>query len=202
MVVAGCQPLIAILGIVVAFSLARPAPAQLPDSVEFVAGAVNSLRIRDSTVIYGDPAPAARPAKQVLFTHGRRDVAWAGVSLVRNGAEAIVPAAERDWFESPSSFWNEFEKARFHDYAQRTTKVPREALPIARAVRGGDVLDLDGVRIEVIETPGYSPGAVSYLIHVDGRRIVCTGVSVMVSEHPLKQSHQVVSTSGVTTAVQ
>jgi glyoxylase-like metal-dependent hydrolase (beta-lactamase superfamily II) len=42
-------------------------------------------------------------------------------------------------------------------------------------VHGGEILDLDGVRIEVIDTPGYTPGAVSYWIETGGRRIACTG---------------------------
>ena len=42
-------------------------------------------------------------------------------------------------------------------------------------MRGGEVLDLDGVRVEVIDTPGYTRGAVSYWLETGGRRIACTG---------------------------
>jgi glyoxylase-like metal-dependent hydrolase (beta-lactamase superfamily II) len=42
-------------------------------------------------------------------------------------------------------------------------------------VRGGEVQDFDGVRIEVIDTPGYTRGAVSYWLETGGKRIACTG---------------------------
>jgi glyoxylase-like metal-dependent hydrolase (beta-lactamase superfamily II) len=171
----GCRRWMAGLGGAAALLVVPLASGQLPDGVELVRGPVNGLRVGDATVVYGDPVAGARPADRVLFTHSRRDVVWAGAGLVRDGADAIVPAAERRSFEDPDGFWREFEEERFHDYAQRTTKVPREAVPVARAVRGGDVLELDGGRIEVIDTPGYSPGAVSYLIETGGKRIVCTG---------------------------
>ena len=46
---------------------------------------------------------------------------------------------------------------------------------LTRAVTGGDVLDLDGTRVEVIDTPGYTRGAVSYWMEIGGKRIACTG---------------------------
>jgi glyoxylase-like metal-dependent hydrolase (beta-lactamase superfamily II) len=102
-------------------------------------------------------------------------VTWAGEAAVRAGARAIVPAAERDRFEKPEAFWAEYESRRFHDYSQVNTRVPRRGLPVAQAVRGGDRLTLDGVAIEVVDTPGYTPGAVSYLVETGGKRIACTG---------------------------
>jgi glyoxylase-like metal-dependent hydrolase (beta-lactamase superfamily II) len=111
----------------------------------------------------------------VLFTEARRDVVWAGSPLVGRGAAAIVPERERSLFEDPGAFWAAYETQRFHDYSQVNTKVLREPMHVSRAVHGGEVLDLDGVRVEVIDTPGYTRGAVSYLIEAGGKRIACTG---------------------------
>jgi len=46
-----------------------------------------------------------------------------------------------------------------------------EPLPLARTVRGGDMIE----GIQVIDTPGYTRGAVSYLVESQGKRIACTG---------------------------
>jgi glyoxylase-like metal-dependent hydrolase (beta-lactamase superfamily II) len=72
-------------------------------------------------------------------------------------------------------FWNRMETGRFHDYAQESTKVPVQSMPIARSVSEGDTLEEAAVRIRVISTPGYTRGAVSYLIETGGKRIACTG---------------------------
>jgi glyoxylase-like metal-dependent hydrolase (beta-lactamase superfamily II) len=74
-------------------------------------------------------------------------------------------------FESPGAFWAEYETQRFHDYSEVNTKVFREPLEVSRAVHGGAILDLDGIRVEVIDTPGYTRGAVSYWLEVGGKRI-------------------------------
>jgi glyoxylase-like metal-dependent hydrolase (beta-lactamase superfamily II) len=149
--------------------------APLPSSVLFLPGPINGLLVNEKVLVYGDANSRVKGASHVLFTHARRDVVWAGVPQVTAGAAAIVPRGERELFANPKSFWEAYETARFHDYSQVNTKVLREPLPVTRAVTGGDVLDLDGTRVEVIGTPGYTRGAVSYWMEIGGKRIACTG---------------------------
>ena len=126
-------------------------------------------------LVYGDAGDRIKAVPYVLFTEARRDVVWAGAPLVSRGAAAVVPERERALFEDPGAFWAAYETQRFHDYSQVNTKVLREPMRVSRAVHGGEVLDLDGVRVEVIDTPGYTRGAVSYLMETGGKRIACTG---------------------------
>jgi glyoxylase-like metal-dependent hydrolase (beta-lactamase superfamily II) len=149
--------------------------ASLPDGVRFLPGPVNGLLIDGKVLVYGDPGGRGRGATDLLFTHARRDVVWAGAAAVAAGAKAVVPAAERDLFDKPGAFWEAYETKRFHDYSQVNTKVLRNPLAGSRAVRGGDTIDIAGTKVEVIDTPGYTPGAVSYWIERAGRRIACTG---------------------------
>jgi glyoxylase-like metal-dependent hydrolase (beta-lactamase superfamily II) len=149
--------------------------AALPAGARFLPGPVNGLLIEGKVLVYGDSGARVKSVPNVLFTHARRDVVWAGSPLVERGAAAIVPERERALFEDPATFWADYETKRFHDYSQVNTKVLRTPLRVARTVRGGEVLDLGGVRVEVIDTPGYTPGAVSYWIETGGKRIACTG---------------------------
>jgi len=149
--------------------------ATLPAGVRFLPGSVNGLLISGKVLVYGDAAARVKSVHYLLFTEARRDVVWAGVPLVARGAAAIVPERERSLFENPAAFWEAYETKRFHDYSQVNTRVLRDPVRISRAVHGGDTLDLDGVRVEVIDTPGYTPGAVSYWIETGGRKIACTG---------------------------
>src|SRR5450755_1588914 len=139
----------------------------LPEGIRFQqAAAWNSVMIRDNTAVYG--ATSAKVTR-VLLTHARRDVISAG------SAPVIVPAAEKDLFVVPSAFWEKLETRRFHDYAQQTTKVPVVPLRVERTVSDGDTFDAGGVRIRVLATPGYTRGAVSYVLETGGKRIACTG---------------------------
>ena len=151
---------------------------QISDRLTVVRGPVNGALLESNgkaLVFYGDPRDEPMRADVVLFTHHRRDVAWAGQRLVEAGAEAYVPANEKELFDDVEAFWNGFTNNQFHDYYQITTKVLTKSIPVARAVRGGDVIDWEGVGIHVLDTPGYTTGAVSYLVETGGKKIAFTG---------------------------
>lgn len=139
----------------------------LPPDVRFRQGPANVVTIGATTAVYGLPSDSGS-VKRVLLTHARRDV----YSHRGRAVQFIVPAAERDLFENPLQFWTAMETGRFHDYAQLGTKVPVTPVPIERAVSDGDRIE-GGIR--VLATPGYTRGAVSYLIEAGGKRIACTG---------------------------
>ncbi|MHB8864769.1 MAG: MBL fold metallo-hydrolase [Pirellulaceae bacterium] len=143
-----------------------------------VHGAVNGVLLqRDgkTLAVYGDPRENPEPVDTVLFTHHRRDVVWAGRTLVSQGAKAVVPAAEVADFSEVGKFWSSFEQQRFHDYAHKSTKVLVSPMPIWKSVRGGETLTWEGLPIRVLDTPGYTPGAVTYLVELEGQRIAFTG---------------------------
>jgi glyoxylase-like metal-dependent hydrolase (beta-lactamase superfamily II) len=49
------------------------------------------------------------------------------------------------------------------------------SIPLAKTVRGNDLIHWQDLTIRVVETPGYTRGAVSYLVEIDGKRIACVG---------------------------
>lgn len=109
----------------------------------------------------------------MLFTHHRRDVAWAGRAQVEAGAEAVYPATEETLFTAAPQFWAKY--SQFHDYADQSTRTLATSIRAGHPVHGGDRLDWNGMSIEVRDTPGYTRGAVSYLFLADGKRIACVG---------------------------
>jgi glyoxylase-like metal-dependent hydrolase (beta-lactamase superfamily II) len=146
---------------------------KLSPHVSVCRGSVNGAFIeRDGQflVIYGDPDTLLNKADKVLFTHSRRDVVWAGRRLVENGAESVVPQKEVDSFAKVDDFWSAFTKGRFHDYAQQPTKILTEPLSVSRTVSGGDTIKWKDTSIAVLDTPGYTRGAVSYFLDIDGRK--------------------------------
>lgn len=146
------------------------ADTALPPQVRFTEGSVNSVLVGRYTAIYAALSPKT-PITQLLATHARRDA----LGTVPAGARLIVPAAERGLFEQPQQFWDLFETARFHDYAQSSTKVPVRRNANIQAVNDNDEVVAEGTTIRAMATPGYTRGAVSYVIDAGGKRIICTG---------------------------
>jgi glyoxylase-like metal-dependent hydrolase (beta-lactamase superfamily II) len=148
------------------------------DGFTIQPGPINGVVIeRDGArlAVYGLPKDSDQKFDHVLLTHHRRDAVWAASQLIDSGARVIAPAAERELLEKPAQFWDAFEKGRFHDYGQQTTKVVAEPLPVDRWVKEGDVIRWHGLEFRVLDTPGYTPGAVSYVVELDGKRVVFTG---------------------------
>ena len=158
--------------------LAACGRAKTPRGFTLVPGAVNGAVIErgeERLIVYGDPRGTVEAAAAVLLTHHRRDVVWAARALVEGGAGAVVPAGEIAQFTDVDEYWARFQKERFHDYEQQTTKVLATPLHVERAVRGGDSFTWEDLTFEVLETPGYTRDAVSYVVDLDRETVAFTG---------------------------
>lgn len=162
--------------------------AGIPGDLEFVEGSVNGAAIeRDGYRIafYGDPAGDFENVEKVLLTHHRRDVAWAALGPSSRGARVVAPAAELPLIANAKGFWEEFRATRFHDYAQQSTKVLREDLPVQEPARGGRPISWRGLTIQTVDTPGFTRGAVSYIVELQRTRIAFTGDLILAGSQVL-----------------
>lgn len=151
---------------------------RLSSRVVIRTGVVNSAIIRgdkQTAVVYGVPDNPAMKADWVLLPHHRRDVVWAAESLIENGAQVVAPEAERALIETPEQYWDDFQQKRYHDYEQQTTKVLARGIKVERWVGDGDTIDLGEVVLDVLETPGFTRGSVSYVARLEDQTIVFTG---------------------------
>ena len=152
--------------------------SKLPAGLTFLPGAVNGAAIeRDGHTIafYGDPVGALGNVDKVFLTHHRRDAVWVALDLASRGARVVAPAVELPYLAQAEGFWHEFQGTRFHDYAQQSTRVLTTNLEVQEPARGGRSIDWNGLTIDVLDTPGYTRGAVSYLVEMGGRRVAFTG---------------------------
>jgi glyoxylase-like metal-dependent hydrolase (beta-lactamase superfamily II) len=146
------------------------ADSGLPPQVSFERGSVNSVRIGSDIAVYNG-GKAAATVRTLLLTAARRD----SIGVVPGKAEVVVPEAEKALFTEPEKFWAALENGRFHDYAQRSSKVPVRSFANVRGAGEGSGIRSGDISIRAIATPGYTPGSVSYVIEVAGRRVICTG---------------------------
>jgi glyoxylase-like metal-dependent hydrolase (beta-lactamase superfamily II) len=145
----------------------------LSRSVTVSTGAINGVCIERSghrLVIYGDPLQRWKTADMVLLSHSRRDVVWAARAMVEGGAKSIVPAREQEQFSKVEDFWTSFWEKRFHDYDQQSTRIITTSLRVDQTVQEGTPLPWQGLEVQVLDTPGYTRGSVSYFVEIDGRK--------------------------------
>ena len=142
----------------------------LPPQIWFERGPVNSVRIRHDIAVYsaGKTHPKVR---SLLLTAARRD----SIGNVPANAVVVVPSVEMQLFTEPEKFWAALENGRFHDYGQRSSKIPVRSLVNVQAVVDGSEVPAGDVRLRAIATPGYTAGSVSYVIETAGTRVICTG---------------------------
>lgn len=144
------------------------AAAALPPGLEVKSAggmAVNSVTFANKVSVYRGSAPV------LLQTHARRDVVGAADSRV-----LVVPAAEEKFFTNPGAWWDLYWETRFHDYDARHSKWPvAPGAASVRGVKGGEAVAEGGLQFEVLDTPGYTAGSISYLATIGGKRVAFTG---------------------------
>jgi glyoxylase-like metal-dependent hydrolase (beta-lactamase superfamily II) len=181
-------PLHVCIGMLLAVGCGRPASAQQggPPGAEPVVAGMSILRGGVNTVVFerngrrlvvtpGDVTaiPGRGPIDWVLVTHHHRDEASGAAPLLAMGAKLVVPAAETHLFSDADAFWRAQEHYLVGFRPSRFTL--RESVPVTRSVKEGDVLEWEGLKFTVIETPGHTDGSVTYLAELDGARIAFTG---------------------------
>ncbi|MCK4965655.1 MBL fold metallo-hydrolase [bacterium] len=112
---------------------------------------------------------------KILCTQHRRSNISGAYAFVNEGTQLIVPAAERDLIAKPEEYWNN-PKNRWHIYSfQPSPEVLISGLPVHKVVRENDVIEWEGYRIHVLDTPGATMGAVSYFVESDGKKFCFSG---------------------------
>jgi glyoxylase-like metal-dependent hydrolase (beta-lactamase superfamily II) len=165
----------------VAALAATPVQEILP-GLRVVQGAVNSalLERRGKRLLIDSGDLSASPdggaVEWILFTHHHRDQASGVAQLAAAGAKVAVPAVERDFFERAREFWDSADSILDHRYNLRPHLFTlRESAPVSRALKGGDAHLWEGLKFEVIHTPGHTDGSVTYLVEMGGKRVAFTG---------------------------
>jgi len=156
-----------------------PAAAEkIVPGCRFVEGPINGVLLeRDGRrlAVYGWQEDDAKNIDHVVLPHGRRDLVWNARAAASQGAQVVAPAGGHHSLQRPGEYWNAFITARFHDYAQQTTKIVGRPLPVDREVGQGDSITWQGLELRVLATPGFARGSVSYLTELGGKKLAFTG---------------------------
>jgi len=127
-----------------------------------VAGALGKLGIRN--------------VEQLAFTHHHRDQACGAYWWAAQGAKVAVPASEREYFANPSAYWNDDTNLWrvYRDFRPHSLMLV-DPLRVDKALADGDKFVFGPATIRILDTPGHTEGAMSYVVDVDGHRVVFCG---------------------------
>lgn len=158
-------------------------------SIEFYPGTVNSVILKSGDrcfAIYGAPAQPDKTwnIEAVALTHARREVMtdqlleWAkGVdSESERSLRILAPDSMRNKLMDPATVWAAEWSGQYHNYAQQTSRLPTQIVPVTEWLEDGSVIQWNEFSIQALKTPGYTRDSVSYLITApDGFRAVAVG---------------------------
>lgn len=110
------------------------------------------------------------PISHVLVTHCHFDHCGNVAALRARGAKIVASTVDADAIETGDD--------RTIGFAFMGKKFP--ACPVDVRVNDGEVLQLDGIEVEVIATPGHTAGGVCFKVALDGKVMLFTGDTIHV----------------------
>jgi len=118
----------------------------------------------------------------VLFTHHHREQCQGHAKLKPSKVRVGAPEKERALFEHPTDFckWKPSLGDQFTIYDSRYVRPPVEPLTIDRALNSTDAFTWHGLEFWCLDTPGNSPGSMSYAVKTGRGWLVFSG-DVMLS---------------------
>lgn len=119
-----------------------------------------------------------RQVERILCTHHHRD-SVSGVMVLAGPTTKIgVPSAEEPWFTAVERFWQD-PQMRWHLYNIHPHNLMlAESISVHETYHAGDQIHWGAATLTVLDTPGHTDGSVSYLVEVDGQRIVFCGDTI------------------------
>jgi len=113
----------------------------------------------------------------VLFTHHHREQCQGAPRLKGSGAKLAAPENERALFERPADFRKM--KVRLEDpltiHGSSYVRPPIQPIALDRKFKPAESFRWRGFEFSCLNTPGNSPGAMSYKLDLNGRRLVFSG---------------------------
>jgi glyoxylase-like metal-dependent hydrolase (beta-lactamase superfamily II) len=112
------------------------------------------------------------PVKYILLTHAHYEHSANASYWSDRGAKIIIGEEDADGIEKGN------DKTASFAFSQLT---PFKQCKVDRKVRDNEILDLDGVKIKVLHTPGHSEGSVVYL-YINEKKVLFSGDVVLAEQ--------------------
>jgi glyoxylase-like metal-dependent hydrolase (beta-lactamase superfamily II) len=135
------------------------------------------IDLGNGSVLSHLPEIGVEQVEWILFTHHHREQCQGYPLLKDTDTQIAAPAAERVLFERPSDFAKV--KPTLEDawsvYGASYVRPPVQPIPVDRALAGMDTFTWHGYTFWCLETPGNSPGSMSYLLKTSAGWLAFSG---------------------------
>ncbi len=113
----------------------------------------------------------------LLLTHHHREQCQGIERIDRTVTKVAAPKAEQALFEKPNEFrkWFPTLGDTFSVYGASYARPPRKPIPLDEALESTKVFSWRGREIQCFDTPGHSPGSMTYVIRHGGKTTAFTG---------------------------
>lgn len=120
------------------------------------------------------PALGVEQVDWILHTHHHRDQCQGDFKAVARRIPIAVPAHEHHLFADAENFWRN--RRIFHLYYVRNNfNTLSRSVPVARKLEDYTSFRWGELDLFVFPTPGHTPGSISLIATIDGRRVAFTG---------------------------
>ncbi|OHB82304.1 MAG: hypothetical protein A2Z38_00295 [Planctomycetes bacterium RBG_19FT_COMBO_48_8] len=113
----------------------------------------------------------------ILFTHHHREQCHGFGMLQDSDVKTAAPETEKEFFEKPASFRKM--KPNLDDpftvYGASYVRPPLKPIPIDKPLKTGDVFTWRAYELRCLETPGHSPGSMTYGLECGSQSLVFSG---------------------------
>jgi glyoxylase-like metal-dependent hydrolase (beta-lactamase superfamily II) len=135
------------------------------------------IDLGDGSVLDQLEAIGVRRVEWVLFTHHHREQCQGTARLAGKRIQLAAPEAERELFERPTNFRKL--EVRLGDpytiHGSSYVRPPIQPIPLDRTFGTNDTFVWRGRTFQCVDARGNSPGAMTYLIEQDDRRLAFSG---------------------------
>jgi glyoxylase-like metal-dependent hydrolase (beta-lactamase superfamily II) len=113
----------------------------------------------------------------VLLTHHHREQCQGIERVDQTMTKVAAPKSEQALFEQLTEFrkWFPTLGDKFSVYGASYVRPPRKPIPLDQALESGKSFSWRGREIFCLDTPGHSPGSMTYVIRQGGKAIAFTG---------------------------
>ena len=113
----------------------------------------------------------------LLLTHHHREQCQGIHRLDRSMTKVAVPKAEQLLFEKPTDYrkWFPTLGDTYSVYGASYVRPLQKSIPFDQVLEAGKPFLWHAYEIQCLDTPGHSPGSMSYVIRQQGKSIACTG---------------------------
>jgi glyoxylase-like metal-dependent hydrolase (beta-lactamase superfamily II) len=135
------------------------------------------VNLGDGSVLEELKTCGVKNVEWILFTDHHRELCQ-GIHLVdRASTKVAAPRLEQELFESPLQFrkWRPTLNDKYTVHGASYVRPPANAIKLDRLLDAGDVFRWRGFDITCVNTPGTSPGGMSYVLRRGDQTIAFTG---------------------------